>query len=143
MKSFRQKNLTPTNSENEAALVELKKGYTEAETLLKDATKLELFLQDLEDRLLLIPAVGTALSKIPVMIDLIRRYKRGEYPHLPVGSAIAILSALIYVVSPLDAIADVIPAVGYLDDAAVVAACSLLVKADIEQFENWKELNGI
>jgi len=143
MKSFHQEKTTDPALDKESALAELEKGYNDAEILLKDANKLEIFLQDLEEKLKLIPAVGNALSKIPVFIDLLRRYKRGEYPHLPVGSAIAILSALIYVVSPLDAISDVIPAVGYLDDAAVVAACSRLVKSDIDQFENWKTVNGI
>lgn len=57
------------------------------------------------------------------MILLVRNYIKKEYTEIPLGSIIAIISALIYVISPADLIPDNIPGIGYLDDAAVVAVC--------------------
>lgn len=107
---------------------ELKKGYKKAEILLHDENKLEIFLQKIENKLTIVPIVGNALSYIPVMISMIRSYVRKEYTEIPIGSIISMISALIYFVSPVDIIPDFLPVVGYLDDAAVVAACIKLVK---------------
>ena len=50
-----------------------------------------------------------------------KSYIQGEYKDVPIGIIIAIISALVYFVSPIDILPDSIPIVGYFDDAAVVA----------------------
>ena len=122
---------------------ELKKGYKKAEILLHDENKLEIFLQKIENKLTIVPIVGNALSYIPVMISMIRSYVRKEYTEIPIGSIISMISALIYFVSPVDIIPDFLPLVGYLDDAAVVAACIKLVKSDIDDYKQWRKINKI
>ena len=122
---------------------ELKKGYKRAEILLHDENKLEIFLQKIENKLTIVPIVGNALSYIPVMISMIRSYVRKEYTEIPIGSIISMISALIYFVSPVDIIPDFLPVVGYLDDAAVVAACIKLVKSDIDDYKQWRKINKI
>ena len=122
---------------------ELKKGYKKAEILLHDENKLEIFLQKIENKLTIVPIVGNALSYIPVMIPMIRSYVRKEYTEIPIGSIISMISALIYFVSPVDIIPDFLPVVGYLDDAAVVAACIKLVKSDIDDYKQWRKINKI
>ena len=122
---------------------ELKKGYKIAEILLHDENKLEIFLQKIENKLTIVPIVGNALSYIPVMISMIRSYVRKEYTEIPIGSIISMISALIYFVSPVDIISDFLPVVGYLDDAAVVAACIKLVKSDIDDYKQWRKINKI
>lgn len=122
---------------------ELKKGYKKAEILLHDENKLEIFLQKIENKLTIVPIVGNALSYIPVMISMIRNYVRKEYTEIPIRSIISMISALIYFVSPVDIIPDFLPVVGYLDDAAVVAACIKLVKSDIDDYKQWRKINKI
>lgn len=62
------------------------------------------------------------------------KYVKKEYTDIPIGTIIAILSALIYFVSPIDFIPDSIPGIGYLDDVAVVAVCWNLVSSDIKEY---------
>ena len=50
-------------------------------------------------------------------------------PEVPEWTWAAITCALGYFISPLDAIPDIIPVVGYSDDASVIAAVALLVKS--------------
>ena len=102
---------------------ELKKGYDEAEKLLHDVDELERFLQRLEKKLKTIPIAGNKLAVLPTMISLVRNYMKKEYTDIPIGTVIAIISALIYFVSPMDIVPDSIPVIGYFDDAAVVGAC--------------------
>lgn len=130
----------------EERVLKMDKNYdalsVEAEELLKDQDKLEKMLQKLEKKLKTVPVVGTSLSYVPLMISLVRAYIKGEYKEIPVASVIAIIAALIYVMSPIDIIPDVIPGIGYLDDGIVVAGCLALVKTDILDYKAWREKNG-
>ena len=64
------------------------------------------------------------------------------YTKVPVGTIVAIVSALIYFVSPVDFIPDFIPGIGQVDDAAVIVACLALVTADLDEYSVWRKKNG-
>ncbi|MBE0508760.1 MAG: DUF1232 domain-containing protein [Marinospirillum sp.] len=51
----------------------------------------------------------------------------------PVWAKTVIYGALGYFISPLDLIPDVIPVIGYMDDAAVIAAAVVTVAAHIKE----------
>lgn len=127
----------------EQAKFELENGYKQAEVLISEPEKLEKFLTELEEKLKVIPKVGNTLAIIPEMISMIRSYVKKEYTEIPLGTILASLSALIYVVSPIDVIADAIPAVGYIDDAIVVATCLKLINSDVEKYREWKKNSHI
>lgn len=121
---------------------ELEKGYSAAEEMLKDEDKMERFLQRLEKKLKKIPFAGEKLATVPIMISLVKSYVKKEYTDVPVGTITAIISALIYFLSPIDFIPDSIPLIGYFDDAMVVAACWGLVGSDVEEYQKWREKNN-
>ncbi len=121
---------------------ELENGYEKAEKLLEDDQKMERFLQRLEKKLKIIPVGGETLSMIPTMVSLLRSYVKKEYNDVPIGSVIAIVSALAYWLTPGDAIPDLIPGVGFVDDAAVTAVCLKLVGSDIKEYQKWRENNN-
>lgn len=121
---------------------ELEKGYSEAKSMLKDKDKTEIFLQKLEKKLKVIPKVGNTLAMAPTFISLVRDYIKKEYTEVPLGSIIAVLSALIYILTPIDAIPDTIIGAGLIDDALVLNVCLKLVKSDIDEYLEWKELNN-
>ena len=101
----------------EQAVTQLKKGYAEAEVLLQDEDKMERFLQRLEKKLRIVPLVGDRLAVVPVMVSLLKNYYKKEYTDIPIGTILAIISALLYFVSPIDIVPDSVPALGYFDDA--------------------------
>lgn len=100
---------------------------------------MERFLQRLEKKLKEVPVVGEKLATVPLLISLVRSYIKKEYTDIPIGSIIAIVSALLYFISPIDVIPDSIPALGYFDDAAVVAVCWNLVESDVNEYLKWRE----
>lgn len=130
------------NFDEEAAQTTLESGYAKAEELLKDEDKMERFLQRLEKKLKVIPLAGEKLADVPILVSLVRNYIKKEYTDVPIGTIIAIVSALIYFVSPIDIVPDSIPVLGYFDDAAVVAACWKLVESDVEEYLIWRKNNG-
>lgn len=128
-------------SENEAKGA-LEKGFEKARETLKNAKKIEELLQKAEEKLKVIPKVGDTLAYFPILVSLLRSYFIKEYTEIPASSMVAIVSAIIYVVTPIDIIPDFIPVAGYLDDAAVIAVCYKLVKTDLDAYCQWREENG-
>lgn len=128
--------------DEQRALAELEKGYDEAKKLLEDEDKTERFLQRLEKKLKTVPLAGEKLSYLPVMASLVRSFIKKEYTDIPIGSIIAIISALTYFLSPVDVMPDAIPVIGYLDDAFVVATCWRLVESDVSEYLRWRDENN-
>ena len=134
---------TDKNFDEKKAKEELEKGYEPAKKLLNDQDEMEKFLQRLERKVKLIPIAGNKLSKVPVLASLLRNYYKKQYTEIPMGSLIAVTSALLYFVSPFDFIPDIAPLIGFFDDAAVIAVCWKFVESDINEYEKWREDNGL
>ena len=115
----------------------------EAEDVLKDENKMERFFQRLEKKLKAVPIAGNALQYIPLMMSLVRSYVKKEYTDLPIGTMVSVVVALLYFLSPIDVIPDIIPGLGYIDDAAVIAGCLVLIKGDLEEYRAWRKEKGL
>ncbi|HPD39921.1 MAG TPA: YkvA family protein, partial [Mesotoga infera] len=76
---------------------------------------------------------------IKLFIEMVKEYFQGNYREIPVKTIILITAALIYFVSPADAIPDFIIGIGFVDDGAVIAYVFSSLSEDIESFKSWKE----
>lgn len=110
----------------------------DAEELLNDEKKMNSFLNQLESKFSAVSGLAEKLKDIPLIVELVRAYIKKEYTEIPVGSIIGLVSALIYFVSPVDLIPDVIPVIGYVDDAMVIALAIRFAYTDLEDFKKWK-----
>ena len=70
---------------------------------------------------------------------LIKDRVSGKYTHTPWRTVSALTAALLYVLAPLDAIADFIPLMGYVDDAAVFAFALNFARFDLEAYREWRK----
>jgi uncharacterized membrane protein YkvA (DUF1232 family) len=71
------------------------------------------------------------------IIRLCVAYSRGHYRDIPPDQLVIVLGGLIYVVSPLDLIPDVLPG-GFVDDAFVVGWVVKTVRSEIDAFREWE-----
>ncbi len=113
-----------------------------AKTLIKDEDKMESFLESLENKLKKVPLVGNQLSNVPTLVSLVRSYVHKDYLDIPIGSIIAIVSALIYFLSPADLILDNLPLIGHMDDVTVLGLVWKMVEEDIAKYIQWQLDNG-
>ncbi|RYF65810.1 MAG: DUF1232 domain-containing protein [Cytophagaceae bacterium] len=77
-------------------------------------------------------------EKIGLISRLVKAYVSGEYRQVPTKTLISTLAALIYFVSPLDFIPDILPLVGFADDIALMVWLFNSLNADLENFREWE-----
>lgn len=80
------------------------------------------------------------LNDIKLYFKMLGDIFTGKYKKVPVGTIAAIVGTLLYVLSPVDLIPNFIPVIGYLDDAAVLAACLKFTKFDVEEYKKNRKL---
>ena len=73
-----------------------------------------------------------------LLIEMLKAVKSGKY-QLSKWAIAAIIGAIIYVVSPIDAVPDFIPVAGWLDDGAVVTAVVKGLEEVIKAYIKYKK----
>lgn len=114
----------------------------EAKKLINDDEKIEKLLKNVENKLKELPKVGDKLSMLPVLVSMVRSYIKGDYRNVSKGTIITIICALIYVISPIDAIADKVPIIGLFDDIFVINLCLSYIQKDVDKYREWRMENG-
>lgn len=77
-------------------------------------------------------------DKIFLMIRMVKAQISGEYREFPWRSLAMIVGALIYFITPIDMIPDIIPVLGLTDDISIVYWIYKSIQEDIEKFEAWE-----
>ena len=78
-------------------------------------------------------------NDLKLLISLIGDFITRRYTNIPIKSVLAVGAAVAYFVSPIDAIPDIIPVIGYLDDALVIKLALDLIGDDLKEYVIWKE----
>jgi uncharacterized membrane protein YkvA (DUF1232 family) len=82
------------------------------------------------------PGMGERLTSLP---RLVRATYRGEYAGTSSGRLFAIFAALLYVVSPVDLVPElVLPFIGLGDDALVISWVAASLINETESFLGWE-----
>ena len=92
--------------------------------------------QDIEDKL---PKLKQWMEHGRLMLAMVKDYVTGAYREVPYWAISATALALLYVLNPVDLIPDLIPGIGYLDDATVVAFCLKLMEKELDKYKTWRE----
>ena len=87
------------------------------------------------------PLIGL-WEDLKTMIFILGDFITGKYRDIPWKTIAAITAAVAYFVSPVDIIPDIIPVLGFLDDALVLKLCLDFCREDIEKYREWKKEQG-
>jgi uncharacterized membrane protein YkvA (DUF1232 family) len=77
-------------------------------------------------------------ESISTAFRLIKSYAAGEWRDISVESFMLIVTSIIYLVMPIDAIPDFLLSLGFLDDAALLVWTFRSVADDFERFRLWE-----
>jgi uncharacterized membrane protein YkvA (DUF1232 family) len=81
---------------------------------------------------------------LTALFRLLSAYIRGDYRDVAWRPLVLVIVAIIYFVSPIDLIPDILPGIGFIDDAAVIGLVIAQIKADLDNFLAWEveQLHG-
>ena len=80
------------------------------------------------------------LEKVTILSRMVKAYFTGEYKIIPWGSIVKIIAVLIYFISPIDVIPDILPFIGLTDDLALTMWLFSSLKEDLKNFEVWEQV---
>jgi uncharacterized membrane protein YkvA (DUF1232 family) len=73
-------------------------------------------------------------NQASLVLELIDDYRDGSYREIPWRSLAIASAALLYSVSPSDVVPDVLPVLGQLDDAIVIALAMRIIRSDLARY---------
>ena len=118
----------------------LDKATAEAKDFDNNPSRMDALLQQLEEKLRQVPAIGETVSGLPVMIAMVKSWIKKEYEVSPKVLAI-MAGAFLYLIKGKDLIPDSIPVVGIADDVAVLGLALKLVEGDLDAYRQWRDAN--
>lgn len=114
-------------------------GIGEAQELLKNPSKIDSLLEQLEDKLRGIPLGGDLLASVPLMIAMVKSYINGSYKEVSPKVIASLVAAFLYLVKRKDLIPDNIPLVGHVDDLAVLGVALKICEPELKAFAAWRD----
>ncbi len=83
-------------------------------------------------------ALGRVGEDLKAFIRLLKAWTTRRYRSMPWRSLSLVIAAVLYFVSPIDAMPDFIPALGFLDDVFIVTWVMRTIQKDLEKFRAWE-----
>ena len=117
----------------------LDKGIAQAQELMKDPSKIDALLVQLEDKLQEVPLAGTTLASVPTMVSMVKSYISKEYTEVSPKVIASMVGAFLYLITGKDLINDKTPLIGHIDDIAVFALALNLVQPELEAYKAWRD----
>lgn len=116
----------------------LDKGVAEAQEIIKNPSKVDEILLQLEEKLKTVPAIGETLADLPLMIAMVKAWVKKEYTEVSPKVIACLVGAFLYLIRKKDLIPDYIPIVGIADDLAVLGLALKLSEPELKAFSEWR-----
>lgn len=98
-------------------------------------TKVDKISSDSEER-------STFIYQLQVIVRMIRAHVNGTYSAFSATTILTLVFTLVYFITPVDLIPDIIPALGLTDDISLVYFVFKNLAEDIAKFRVWEEANA-
>lgn len=110
----------------------------DAESIFKEVQSQKLSKKDYEEAKRKAGNLGDQVNNFKLLLSMLKDSWNGDFLISTANYAI-LVGAIIYVISPFDAIPDVIPFFGWVDDIAIVTLAMSKLKTVIEDYSVFKE----
>ena len=123
----------------EQAQKALERGTAEAEEIMRNPSKVDEILIQLEEKLKAVPVIGSTLSDLPLMVAMIKAWIKKDYTVVSPKVIACLVGAILYLIKKKDLISDSIPIIGHADDLAVMGLALKLSGKELKAFSEWRE----
>lgn len=114
-------------------------GMGEAQGIMKDPSKIDELLKQLEVKLAEVPQIGDTLADIPLMISMVKSYITRDYTEVSPKVIATLVAAFVYLVKKKDLIPDFIPVAGFADDLGVLGFALKLCKPELQAYKEFRD----
>jgi uncharacterized membrane protein YkvA (DUF1232 family) len=83
--------------------------------------------------------VSSLWEEVKLFTRMLKAHFNGSYRGISSFTVLMLVFGLVYFLMPLDVIPDVLPALGFTDDLAVLVMILRRFSADIAAFKSWEE----
>ena len=123
----------------EKAKALLETGIAEAQELIKEPSKVDEVLIQMEKKLQEVPAIGETRSDLPLMISMVKGYITKEYTEVSPKVIATMVGAFLYLVKKKDIIPDNIPIIGIADDLGVLGLALKMCEPELAAFKAFRD----
>ncbi len=81
------------------------------------------------------------INQIKLAISLVKDFRDKKYSDIPWRSIAMIAATILYFLNPFDVVPDLLPVLGYTDDALLFASVFKSIQTDLEKYCEWKGLS--
>ena len=81
--------------------------------------------------------VADLAEDVTTLAAMVKDYAAGHYSEVPQKTIFAATAALLYLLNPLYLIPDLVPALGLVDDAAVLTMVVKAIQSDVHAYRGW------
>ena len=138
------KKLNDRNNLSKKQKLDIENKYNEnkrlAAKMVEDKKQVDKFLLESYEFIKKIPINGPAykaFKMVPLLLLMVKYYFDGKYKEIPVQTILSIIAAITYFITPMDAIPDMIPVAGHIDDLFVINLCLESIEHDLKKFMLW------
>ena len=95
--------------------------------------------RELDEKFKKVPEkLNKLVNQVKLLYELIRSYIDGTYREVPWVSIATAVAAVVYFLSPIDLVPDMIPGIGYIDDLLVVRFALTAIGSDLKTYCEFK-----
>jgi uncharacterized membrane protein YkvA (DUF1232 family) len=76
-----------------------------------------------------------------LLLEMIKDIVTSKYKNISGKTKLLLIGTVLYVISPIDAIPDIIPFAGWIDDMGVISYTIGTLKEEIKKYKDWKYIN--
>lgn len=117
----------------------LDEGTQEAQEVIQNPSKVDELLLQLEEKLKEVPAIGSTLADLPLMISMVKAWITKEYTEVSPKVIACLVGAVLYLLKKKDLISDSIPVIGIVDDLAVLGLALKLSEPELKAYAAWRD----
>ena len=132
-----------TNDTKEKERLNFLGAQKKAEGIAKDPKKISRLIEASKEKMGKLEVdsekVSGVIEQVKLFLRMLKAYVKGEYKVIPWKTVLLIVAGLIYFVSPLDLIPDLIPITGFIDDFSILLWIFNRLQKDIDAFQLWEQ----
>ena len=121
---------------------QLEKRTKRAIRLISDNRRATAIVKKILNKAKRIKGMRRYIDNIESMCYLVRDYANCKYTDVSNKKVVLIASALIYILTPIDLVPDIIPVIGHLDDIAVIAYVLRSMRVELVKYNVWRKENN-